>query len=340
MEIEVKVVILRFLFSLITMYLMAHFTDGISDIMTPPEEREQKDSARMVIDKLKDRFPLLGTEDLTSHELIVAGCLSDDTKPPTFKDVGGHDIIKKEMLLHLVIPMRHPNLFNTSTSMRPPSGVLLSGPPGTGKSMLARALATEAGCAFLLVSSSLVEQKYFGESEKIVKAIFSLATKLQPCIIFIDEIDSMLRNRSEFEQSATYSVKTQFLQEMDKIENNNLRVLVIAATNNPKTLDKALFRRLPRTYTVGRPDMDARHEILRKLTEHETPPVGLKDISWVAENTENCSGSDIKDIFKTAAALRNEAFSTLILQNNETLSSPGFITRDHWEAAVRRIRKD
>jgi len=336
MELEIRLALLRFVCSIITMLLAVYVSPDMTDLLMPSEEKDQRDDALAVVHELQDRFPILKSTSLNSYETMAAGGL---VRPVTgFDAIGGHRDIKKELLLHVVVPLKNPDVFFASPGMRPPSGVLLHGPPGTGKSMLARGMASECELPFLMVKSSLVEQKYFGESEKIVKAIFTLAEKIQPCIIFIDEIDSMLRNRSELEHSATYSVKTQFLQEMDRIENENLRVVIMAATNNPQSLDKALYRRLPRSYKVGKPDQEARLEILNKLMETERPlPSEL--LSWIVEETANFSGSDLKDTFKAAAALRNETFAQLILTHGHVNATPGGLLKHHWEAAIRKTQQ-
>lgn len=340
MELELKIILLKFLISLVTMYIMSSSFggDGLADLLMPPEEREQKEDAILILNRLKDKFPILKDTVLTSYETIVASSLVEPKGETTFESIGGHEDIKRELTLHVVVPMKHPRIFYNSESLKPPSGILLSGPPGTGKTLLAVSLASECNVPFLAVKSSLVEQKYFGESEKIVKSIFSFAEKIQPCIIFIDEIDSMLRNRSDFEQSHTYSIKTQFLQEMDRIEKENMKIILVAATNNPQSLDKALYRRLPRSYAVEKPAVQGRVDILKRLTKNEVPPVKLQDIDWIAEHTDGFSGSDLKDIFKASAAIRNESFSRLLLDSGVATTSPGPIRRTHWESAISKIR--
>ena len=327
----------KFILSLLTMYIMSSMGgDGLGDMLMPTEEREQRDDAILILNRLKLKFPVLNSTSLTSHEILVASSLIEPKG--SMASIGGHDEIKHELMLHIVVPMRNADIFYNSESLKPPSGILLSGPPGTGKSMLATSLASECNVPFLSIKPSMVEQKYFGESEKIVKAIFSFAEKIQPCIIFIDEIDSILRNRSDFEHSATYSVKTQFLQEMDRIENENMKIVVVAATNNPQSLDKALYRRLPRSYSVAKPNQHARMQILELLTRNAMPPVKPQDIEWVSEHTDGLSGSDLKDIYKSSAAMRNESFSKLLLDSGLVTSSPGPIRRLHWENAIAKTK--
>ena len=312
--------------------------DGLGDLLMPPEEKEQRDDAILILNRLKQKFPILMNVSLTSHETLVASTLVEPKESTKFANIGGHDEIKRELTLHVIVPMKNSEVFYMTDSLRPPSGILLSGPPGTGKTLLATAIASECNVPFLSIKPSMVEQKYFGESEKIVKAIFSFAEKIQPCIIFIDEIDSMLRNRSDFEHASTYSVKTQFLQEMDRIESENMKVIVVAATNNPQSLDKALYRRLPRSYTVAKPDVQAREDILKRLTRNEMPPIKPAEIEWIAHNTDGLSGSDLKDIYKASAALRNESFSKHLLVSGQISTSPGPIRRPHWDSAISKIR--
>tara|TARA_B100000676_G_C17991233_1_gene795028 strand:+ start:278 stop:1312 length:1035 start_codon:yes stop_codon:yes gene_type:complete len=338
MELELKLMILKFIFSLITMYFVSQLgSEGMGDLLLAPDEKTQKEDAMLILERLKEKFPVLKSASLTSHETMVASALILD-QSKMFAAIGGHEDIKKELMLHVVVPMKNSEVFFSSNALKPPSGILFSGPPGTGKTLLATSLASECGVPFISIKPSMVEQKYFGESEKLVKAIFSFAEKIQPCIIFIDEIDSMLRNRSEFEQSATYSVKTQFLQEMDRIETENLRIIVVAATNNPHSLDKALYRRLPRSYSVEKPDVKARYDILKHLTENEIPPMKPEDIEFVATKTEGFSGSDLKDVYKASAARRNESFSKLVLETGNVTTSPGRLQKQHWEDAIAKIK--
>lgn len=339
MELELKVIILKFILSIATMYIMSMMGgDGIGDLLIPPEEREQRDDAILILNRLKEKFPILNNASLTSHETLVASALVEPKEYNKFENIGGHDEIKRELTLHVVVPMQNSDVFYKNKSLRPPSGILLSGPPGTGKTLLATSLASECNVPFLSIKPSMVEQKYFGESEKMVKAIFSFASKIQPCIIFIDEIDSMMRNRSDFEHASTYSIKTQFLQEIDRIENEGMRVVVVAATNNPHGLDKALYRRLPRSYTVDKPGVQARVDILKRLTANEQPPVKQPEIDWIAEQTDGLSGSDLKDVYKASAAVRNEFFSKQLLESGVISTSPGPIRRPHWDSAISKIR--
>ena len=344
---QILVAVVKFIISVLTVVIMSQFADQMNDFMLSPEEREQKSEGN---DTLKD-LALPDTTSFTTHELLVASGL---TKPTVgFEDIGGHFKIKEELRLHVVIPMRHHELFYSDARLQPPGGLLFTGPPGTGKTMLARALASECGVPLLVVKTDLVEQKYFGESEKIVRGIFSFATKIAPCVVFIDEIDGMMRNRSEFEQSHTYSIKTQLLQEIDRVENEKKPIVLIAATNTPNSLDKALYRRLPRHYRIGKPDADARRDIFRKSCLGEPQTTQLrKNEDWLVENTSGFSGADMKNLFAIARALRNETFTRILSSNATDVTtdlttplmtpqmSPGPITKTHLETAISRIHRD
>lgn len=144
----------------------------------------------------------------------------------------------------VMLPLRRPNLFKSGL-LKPCRGVLLFGPPGTGKTMLAKAIANEAGASFINVSMSTITSKWFGEGEKNVRALFSLASKISPSIIFIDEVDSMLGQRSRSgEHEATRKIKNEFMSRWDGLLSKpDEKVLVLAATNRPFDLDDAIVRR-------------------------------------------------------------------------------------------------
>lgn len=145
----------------------------------------------------------------------------------------------------------------------PPTGVLLYGPPGTGKTTLARQACKESGAHFLIVTPDVLENRYQGESFKLMRAVFTLARKLEPCVLFFDEIDGIMSKRSELDQTHTNTMKTLFLSGMDSVKNR--RVLVIGATNRPEALDSALMRRLEVHFETGYPS-DA--ELKRYLKTH------------------------------------------------------------------------
>ena len=192
-------------------------------------------------------------------------------KPGTGQGWGlaaGMEFPKRILTEAVVEPLLNPSLFRGIRS--PPKGVLLFGPPGTGKTLLARALAAESGAAFLSVSASTLTGKYVGESEKQVRDLFAAARKLAPCIIFIDEIDSLMTTRSSAENDASRRLKTEMLVQMDGIGSTDADgVFVIAATNRPQELDDAMLRRLSRRVLLPLPDAVARKALIGHVLKGE-----------------------------------------------------------------------
>ena len=216
----------------------------------------------------------------------------------------------KQALHDLVIlPLVRPELFARGKLLRPTKGVLLYGPPGTGKTMIAKALAKESNACFINVRAASLQSKWFGDAQKLVTAVFTLAWKIQPCIIFIDEIDSFLGTRKSSEHEAVTSMKTEFMALWDGfLTDNNARVLVLAATNRPWDIDEAILRRLPRAYEVPLPDASQRRRILGVLLRGEDVDSSIwadsdGSLSALAAETEGYSGSDLQDLCKQAALL-------------------------------------
>ncbi|KAG8663502.1 hypothetical protein MANES_01G217300v8 [Manihot esculenta] len=230
-----------------------------------------------------------------------------DVIPPsdigvTFDDIGALENVKDTLKELVMLPLQRPELFGKGQLTKPCKGILLFGPPGTGKTMLAKAVATEAGANFINISMSSITSKWFGEGEKYVKAVFSLASKIAPSIVFVDEVDSMLgRRENPGEHEAMRKMKNEFMVNWDGLRTKDKeRVLVLAATNRPFDLDEAVIRRLPRRLMVNLPDAPNREKILRVVLAKEelAPDV---DLEAVANITDGYSGSDLKNLCVTAA---------------------------------------
>ncbi|KAM0418722.1 hypothetical protein ACHAPT_012320 [Fusarium lateritium] len=210
----------------------------------------------------------------------------------------------KETVLHLVSSSYlGPTTPSTSQlSQARIRGVLLYGPPGTGKTHLTRSIAKESGASMLCVDGATLINKYIGETEKNIKAAFTLASKLYPCVLFIDEVDSLFYDRSMARRSWEKAAVTQFLMEMDGLVQNDKAPCVIVATNSPDSLDKAFLRHLPQKIPIGLPDMESRSKILGLLLEgEELEP--LVDINSLARETDGYSGSDLRSLCAEAALI-------------------------------------
>ncbi|XP_071687022.1 uncharacterized protein [Rutidosis leptorrhynchoides] len=229
-----------------------------------------------------------------------------DVVPPneigvTFDDIGALSEIKDSLQELVMLPLRRPDLF-VGGLLKPCRGILLFGPPGTGKTMMAKAIANESGASFINVSMSTITSKWFGEDEKNVRGLFTLAAKVSPTIIFVDEVDSMLGSRSKGgEHEAMRKIKNEFMTNWDGLLSKpGERILVLAATNRPFDLDEAIIRRFERRIMVGLPSVEQRESIMKTLLSKESVNENL-DFRELANMTEGFSGSDLKNLCTTAA---------------------------------------
>lgn len=219
-----------------------------------------------------------------------------------FDDIGALEDVKNALNELVILPMRRPDLFSHGNLLRPCKGILLFGPPGTGKTLLAKALATEAGANFISITGSTLTSKWFGDAEKLTKALFSFASKLAPVIIFVDEVDSLLGARGgAFEHEATRRMRNEFMAAWDGLRSKeNQRILILGATNRPFDLDDAVIRRLPRRIYVDLPDAENRMKILRIFLAQENLDSNFQ-FDKLANLTDGYSGSDLKNLCIAAA---------------------------------------
>jgi SpoVK/Ycf46/Vps4 family AAA+-type ATPase len=228
--------------------------------------------------------------------------------PPavTLADVGGLDDVKRRLQTSFLGPMRNPELRKMyGKSLR--GGLLLYGPPGCGKTFLARALAGELGVRFISVGLHDVLEMWFGQSERNVHQLFERARRLAPCVLFLDEVDALGQKRSALTHSPGRNVVVQFLSELDSTRDDNEGVFVLGATNQPWDLDAALRRpgRFDRMLLVLPPDRPARRMIIESLLRER--PVRGVDLDKVAKATEGFSGADLRLVCEAAAELAMEA---------------------------------
>ncbi|MFB5603604.1 MAG: AAA family ATPase, partial [Candidatus Nitrosomaritimum aestuariumsis] len=221
-----------------------------------------------------------------------------------WKDVGGLDDVKEALTDNLISAMKEPTKF-TKMGIKPPKGALIYGPPGCGKTMIARALATESGANMILVKGPELLSKWVGESEKGIREIFRKAKASSPCVVIFDELDSLVRSKSG-EGGVSETVLSQLLTEIE--EGISSRVVVVGITNRPDVLDNSLLRtgRLDLVLYVPPPDEKGRLEIIKILTEKMPLDKDVK-LQEIAVATQNYSGADLAALCREAAiqAMRN-----------------------------------
>lgn len=223
-----------------------------------------------------------------------------------WEQIAGLEFAKKAVMEAIVWPLLRPDIFRGIRA--PPKGLLLFGPPGTGKTMIGKAIASEAKATFFNISSSCLTSKWVGEGEKLVKVLFSLAVMKQPSVIFIDEIDSLLTARQDCENEATRRIKTEFLVQLDGAATNpNDRILVIGATNRPQDLDEAIRRRMSKRLYIPLPNLVGRLQLLKTICSTVDHTLTEKDYSQISNLSRGYSGADIQELCKEAAMnpLRN-----------------------------------
>jgi transitional endoplasmic reticulum ATPase len=269
----------------------------------------------------------------------------------SWDEVGGLDNVKRELQEAVEWPMKYPTLY-TKLGHRMPRGILLHGPSGTGKTLMAKAVATESEANFISVRGPELLSKWVGESERGIREIFRRARQASPCVIFFDEIDSIAPIRGVGGETAvTERVVSQLLTELDGIESLH-GVVVLAATNRADMIDTALLRpgRFDKIILVPLPDKEGRKKIL-EINTKEIPVVresmtnGMKnpdyvDIEKIAEVTDGMSGADVASIANTAVSLVIHEFLDKYPDQKEAekQATEAKVTMRHFEEAVRKVK--
>jgi ATP-dependent 26S proteasome regulatory subunit len=258
----------------------------------------------------------------------------------TFHDVGGMDPVKEEIRMKIILPLEHPEMFQ-AYGKKVGGGILMYGPPGCGKTFLARATAGEVKAAFLSIGISDVLDMWIGSSEKNLHELFEQARRNRPCVLFFDEVDALGASRADMRHSGGRHLINQFLAELDGVDAANEGLLILAATNAPWHLDNAFRRpgRFDRIVFVPPPDLPARAAILRLMLTGK--PIDSIDFDQIAKKTADFSGADLKAVVDQAveAKLRDAMKSGQLqpLRTKDLLSAAGSVkpsTRE-WFATAR-----
>jgi SpoVK/Ycf46/Vps4 family AAA+-type ATPase len=281
--------------------------------------RKQKLEAQKQAERIMNRIGIRDVK-LSEYELSIAAHLVDPTTVSvSWGDIAGLEDIIVELRETVILPIQKRELFASSKLIQPPKGVLLHGPPGCGKTMIAKATAREAGARFINLEVSSLTDKWYGESQKLAAAVFTLAVKVQPTIIFIDEIDSFLRNRNVQDHEATAMMKAQFMSLWDGlITDPDCHVIVMGATNRPHDVDKAILRRMPSMFHIGLPNAQQRKSILRLVLQAEQVALDV-DYNQIGKVTDGFSGSDLRELCRHAAIYRVRDYL-----NHDIHQSPSF----------------
>ncbi|AGO10488.1 AaceriABR036Wp [[Ashbya] aceris (nom. inval.)] len=285
----------------ISLYYLLHrlFNDADGPLASVSKESREKQSTTWR--RLVEANPELSRVHLNSYEQnALASVVTPQDIDVSFSDIGGLETIIDELTESVIYPLTTPELYTQHSLLEAPTGVLLYGPPGCGKTMIAKALARESGANFLSIRMSSIMDKWYGESNKIVDALFSLANKIQPCIIFIDEIDSFLRERASSDHEVTAMLKAEFMTLWDGLTSNG-RIIVMGATNRIADIDSAFLRRLSKRFSVPLPNEPQRRKILNVILEDVDVDPQDFDLDYLVKATRGLSGSELKELCRDAA---------------------------------------
>ncbi|MCO5586840.1 hypothetical protein L7F22_040785 [Adiantum nelumboides] len=233
---------------------------------------------------------------------IIENEILDQSPAVKWDSIAGLENAKQVLMEMVILPIRRSDLF---TGLRKPArGLLLFGPPGNGKTLLAKAVASESLATFFCISASSLTSKWVGEGEKLMRALFGVAKARQPSVIFIDEIDSIMSARSSNEHEASRRLKSEFLIQFDGVMSNDEdRVVIMGATNRPAEIDDAVRRRLVKRIYVPLPSFGTRKDLLSKLLRGTAYSLPQADIERIAHVTDGYSGSDLHALCQEAAMI-------------------------------------
>ncbi|XP_034250452.1 fidgetin-like protein 1 [Thrips palmi] len=262
--------------------------------------------------------------------------IMDIGAPVEWDDIAGLEFAKTTIQEIVVWPLLRPDIF---TGLRkPPKGLLLFGPPGTGKTLIGKCIASQSQSTFFSISASSLTSKWIGDGEKMVRALFAVAKVHQPAVVFIDEIDSLLTQRSDTEHESSRRIKTEFLVQLDGAgTGEEERILVVGATNRPQELDEAARRRLVKRLYIPLPEFSARKQIVERLMSNERSALTNEQIDEVASLTDGYSGADMKNLCQEASLgpIRSISFSAM---HQITADQVRPIAMEDFKSALQRVR--
>ncbi|KAJ6830069.1 katanin p60 ATPase-containing subunit A-like 2 isoform X1 [Iris pallida] len=285
------------------------------------QERQNGQRSRAISDREAPKKSLLPVFDSAETRTLAETLCRDiirGSPDVTWESIKGLESAKKLLKEAVVMPIKYPKYFTGLLS--PWKGILLFGPPGTGKTMLAKAVATECKTTFFNISASSIVSKWRGDSEKLVKVLFELARHHAPATIFLDEIDAIISQRGEArsEHEASRRLKTELLIQMDGLTKTDDLVFVLAATNLPWELDAAMLRRLEKRILVPLPEPEARQAMFEELLP-AVPGEAEFQYDFLVDKTEGYSGSDIRLVCKEAAMQPLRRLMTVLESQQEVV---------------------
>lgn len=257
----------------------------------------------------KEYNPILDDERLKNIDRKIAErILNEIVNEKTeiaWDDIAGLENVKQAINEIVVYPMLNPSLFKGL--LAPAKGLLLFGPPGTGKTLIGKCIACESGATFFAISASSLTSKWVGEGEKMVRALFAVARCMQPSVVFIDEIDSLLTQRVDGEHDSSRRIKTEFLVQFDGVSTGaDDRLLIVGATNRPQELDEAARRRFTKRIYIPLPDQAARRQIIKNLLQKQKDQknnLTEECLDYIANRAAGFSGADMAGLCKEAAMI-------------------------------------